>query len=232
MLAVNGTVPLNHLNNMYKVILDEQKFDEFTNFLPDLEENEVYYLCLFARHKYAPSIRDAQLARFSSSKQDLKEKVLRLQCSIGGYKRDGIDVPQEALALYIALNPRNVIKANKELLVELAKCFAEGRPDFNPLSLARTAIHHATNRKVFVDFDYDFIEPKDHLPKIKEALPENAYKILKTKGGFHLLVILANAPKSNWFKALASLEGCDVKGSNTLVPVAGCTQGGFCPQLL
>lgn len=218
----------------YKVLLNETKLDNFINFLPDLEANEVYYLSLFARHKYSlsmPNLKDNQLARFTSSKETLKEHVLRLECSFGGYKRDGIDVPQEALALYIALNPRNIVKANKELLVELAKCFADGKADFNPLSIARTAVHHATNRKVFVDFDYDFIEPETHLPAIKEALPDNAFKILKTRGGFHVLVLLANAPKTNWFKALGNLEGCDVKGSNTLIPVPGCTQGGFCPYL-
>jgi len=218
----------------YKVLLDETKLDDFISFLPDLEADEVYYLALFARHKYCssvPNLKDNQLARFTSSKDTLKEHILRLECSFGGYKRDGIDVPQEALALYIALNPRNIVKANKELLVELAKCFADGKADFNPLSIARTAVHHATNRKVFVDFDYDNIEPILHLPKIKELLPDNAFKILKTRGGFHLLVLLANTPKSNWFKALAALEGCDVKGSNTLIPVPGCTQGDFCPYL-
>ena len=107
----------------YKILLDEQKFDTFFNFLPELEKDEVYYLSLFGRHKYAqsmPNLRDNQLVRFTSSKEHLREKILRLQCSIGGYRRDGVDVPQEALALYIAANPRNKVKANKELLVELA----------------------------------------------------------------------------------------------------------------
>lgn len=216
----------------YKILLDEPKFDEFTNFLPNLEANEIYYLSLFARHKYCGSVTDNQLARFTSSKDTLKEHILRLECSIGGYKRNGINIPQEALAVYIALNPRNIVKANKELLIQLATAFANGQSDFNPLSLARTAIHHATDRKAFVDFDYDNIEPKEHLPDIKNVLPDNAFKILKTRGGFHLLVLLNNAPKTHWFKTLAALKGCDVKGSNTLVPVPGCTQGGFIPCLL
>ena len=223
----------------HKILLDERNFDEFVNFLPDLEENEVYYLSLFARHKYCkslPNLRDNQLVRFTSSKIDLKEKVLRLECSFGGYKRDGIDVPQEAIALYIAPNPRNIVKANKDLLVELATKFANGETAFNPLSLARTAIHNATKRKVFVDFDYDFIDPQTHLPEIKKVLPDNAYRIITTRGGFHLLVILANTPKDNWastewFKTLTALKGCDVKGSSALLPVPGCTQGGFCPYL-
>jgi hypothetical protein len=218
----------------YKILLDEPKFDQFISFLPDLEANETYYLCLFARHKYCgsvPNLKDNQLARFTSSKDTLKEHILRLQCSIGGYKRNGINIPQEALAVYIALNPRNIVKANKELLVQLATAFTNGQSNFNPLSIARTAIHHATDRKVFVDFDYDNIEPKDHLPDIQNILPDNAFKILKTRGGFHLLVLLNNAPKTQWFKALSNLEGCDVKGSNTLVPIPGCTQGGFVPYL-
>jgi hypothetical protein len=219
----------------YKVLLDENKFEQFVDFLPDLEANEVYYLSLFARHKYCPNvpnIKDNQLARFTSSKETLKEHVLRLECTFGGYKRDGIDIPQEALALYIAVNPRNIIKANKALLVDLATAFAEGRADFNPLTIARSAVHHATDRKVFVDFDYDNIDTNDYLPKIKAILPDDSYRILKTRGGFHLLVLVNKTPKSQWYPMLAKLEGCDVKGSNTLCPVAGCTQGGFTPYLM
>jgi len=215
--------------------MDEKKFDSFVNFLPDLQKHEVYYLSLFARHKYCPNvpnIKDNQLFRFTSSKETLKEHVLRLECTIGGYKRDGIDIPQEALALYIAVNPRNIVKANKALLVDLATAFAEGRADFNPLTMARSAVHHATDRKVFVDFDYDNIDPQDYLPKIKEILPVDAYRILKTRGGFHLLVLLEKTPKTQWYPTLAKLEGCDVKGSNTLCPVAGCIQGGFTPYFM
>lgn len=218
----------------YQILIDEKIFDEFLHFMPDLEENEVYYLSLFGRHKYCNDVsnkKDNQVARFTSSKRDLKEKVIRLQCPIGGYKRDGVAIPQESLALYITLNPRNLIKANKYLLVELAKKISDGDNTFNPLTLAKTAIHHAVDRKLFVSFDYDNIDPAELLPSIKTILPSNGFGVLKTRGGFHLLVTLANAPKTNWYQALASLKGCDVRGSNTLIPVPGCTQGGFAPYL-
>lgn len=217
----------------YSILQDETKFNEFLAFLPELEENEVFYLSLFGRHKYCstlPNMRDNQLVRFTSSKEDLREKIVRCECPIGGYKRDGFDVPQEAIAMYIALNPRNIVKANKTLMIELAKRIADGNTSFNPLSLARTSIHNATGRKVFADFDYDFIEPAEHLPAIKAVLPDNAFRIMKTRGGFHLLVSLANAPKGDWFKKLAALKGCDVKGSNAMIPVPGCVQGGFIPH--
>jgi len=211
----------------YSILKNEAKFDEFVNLLPDLQDNEVYYLALFARQKYTEiPIKDSNVLRFTSKKEHLKEKIMRLECPFGGYKLDNVTVPQDALALYIGLNPRNIVKANKTLLVELAQGFADGK-NVNPLSTALTAIHKAIDRKTFVDFDYDGIAPEQHLPRIKEIIPE--FKILKTKGGFHLIVTLAKTPKTNWFKELAALDGCDVKGSNTLIPVPGCTQGNFVP---
>jgi hypothetical protein len=227
------------MNQNYQIIIDESKLDEFISFLPDIEDTEVYYLCLFGRHKYAaefPNTKDSgQLARIASRKSDLKEKIRRLECPLGSFSRDGAVAPQEALAVYIGLNPRSLIQANKKLLVELATRIAEGDLSFNPISAATTEIHRAVSRKFFVDFDYDHVEPVDYLPKIKEILPDGAYKILKTRGGFHLVVELAkmkNPPKKDWHKLLASLPNCDVRGSKNLTPVPGCTQGGFTPYFL
>ncbi len=226
-------------NNMnYKIITDENILDSFLQTLPDTKDSEVYYVCLFGRHKYDntfPNTRDAgQLARIASKKQDLKEKIRRLETPVGSYTRDNIAAPQEALATYIGLNPRSLIKANKNLLVELAKRFADGNTNFNPITLATTEIHRATDRKFFVDFDYDNTEPAEHLPVIQNTLPKDAYQILKTRGGFHLIVELEKVEilKTNWYLTLAQLKNCDVKGSGNLTPIPGCTQGGFTPYFL
>jgi hypothetical protein len=221
----------------YKIIHDEAKLDEFLTFLPDLQDGEVYYVSLFGRHKYCPALPnkyDNQLSRFISQKDTLKEKIRRLESPVGSYCRDGITVPQEALALYIGLNPRSLIEANKNLLKELAERFADGKTNFNPISLANTCVHRATDRKVLIDFDYDNISPNAHLAKLNSLLPENSFKILVTKGGFHLVVILEYVKllRNNWYKELVALENCDVKGTDTLSPVPGCTQGNFCPYFL
>ena len=222
----------------YKIITDEAKLDEFISFLPDIEDTEIYYLCLFGRHKYAkefPNTKDSgQLARFVSRKSDLKEKIKRLESPLNSYSRDGIIAPQEALAVYIGLNPRSLIKANKKLLVELATRIAEGDVSFNPISAATTEIHRATSRKFFVDFDYDDAEPADHRSTIESVLPQAAYRILKTRGGFHLIVELSkiNGAFKEWHKTLASLPNCDVRGTNNLTPVPGCVQGGFTPHFV
>jgi hypothetical protein len=222
----------------YKIITDEAKLDAFISFLPDIIDTEVYYLCLFGRHKYAsefPNAKDqGQLARIASRKGDLKEKIRRLESPVGSYSRDGSVAPQEALAVYIGLNPRSLPKANKNLLITLATRIAEGDTTFNPITVATTEVHRATSRKFFVDFDYDEVEPDEHLPRIKDILPAEAYRVLKTRGGFHLIVELEKVKtvKNNWHMALSALRKCDVRGTNNLTPVPGCTQGGFSPYFL
>lgn len=220
----------------YRIITDETKLDEFISFLPDIKDTEVYYLCLFGRHKYAlefPNTRDSgQLARVVAKKEDLKEKIRRLETPEGSYSRDGTTAPQNALAVYIGLNPRSLPKANRNLLVELATRIASGETEFNPVSAATTEIHRATDRKFFVDFDYDDAEPDDYRAEIEKALPPEAYRVLKTRGGFHLIVDLRTKPQGNWYQKLASLPKCDVRGAKNLTPVPGCTQGGFTPYFM
>lgn len=216
----------------YQIILDNLELNKFIDFLPDLFEDEVYYFSLFARHKYSNAVsnkKDNQLVRFIARKSEIKEKILRLESPIGSYKREGIDIPQLALALYIAINPRSLEKANKTLIMELAKRFADGNINFNPISLANSEIHRATDRKLFVDYDnVDF-----DMDKFTEILQKDSYKIIKTKGGFHLLVSLVNPqPVKNWFQQLVALEGCDVRGANNMVPVPGCTQGDYMPHFV
>jgi len=221
----------------YKIITDEQKLDEFISLLSDNTKQETYYICLFGRHKYCASFpttgSTSQLARLTANKDEIKNKLLRLECPVGAYVRDGVVASQQALAVYISINPRSLVKANKELIVELAKNFAEGHIDFNPVSLATTAIHRSVQRKDFLDFDFDGVEIETHLPTIKEVLPDpESFKVLKTRGGFHLLVRTSKANNNKWYKTIAALPNCDVRGSDTLTPIAGCTQGGFTPSLL
>lgn len=224
----------------YKIITDESELDSFISYLPDLEDNEVFYLCLFGRHKYDPSFptsKDSgQLNRvIARNKRELKEKIRRMECPIGSYSRDGIMASQECLALYLAPNPRSLLKANKGLIVELATRFANGELEFNPISLATTEVHKAVGRKFFVDFDFDNVEFKDYKEKIKEILPDpSMYLVIETRGGFHLLVILEKIKnlKNSWYPVIAKLSACDVRGSEMLVPVPGTIQGGFTPRVL
>lgn len=228
----------------YQIIFDEAELHKFIEFLPDTGPNEVFYLCLFGRHKYCeafPNIHDAaQFARVVARKSELKEKIRRMETPLGSYTRNGIVGPQECLALYIGLNPRNLAKASKNLLVELAKHIAEGNLNFNPISMATTEVHRATDKKYYIDFDFDKTSFFDLVPKIEEILPKCCYHILQTRGGFHLIVNIATASElargnvipNDWYKQMTAIDACDVSGSNNLTPVPGCTQGGFVPKMI
>lgn len=218
----------------YEVILDEKELDQFLAILPEPQEGEVFYLSLFGRHKYCPTypnMRDeSQLHRFIAKREHIKEKIRRLECPVGSYKHNGIAVPQEAMALYIALNPRSLAKANKELLCELARRISDGDSLFNPISMATTVVHRATGRKCFADFDFDDVNPYDCQEQVKDILSKGSYMTLKTRGGCHIIVDLrAEQQYKDWYKRVAALPKCDVKGTQNLTPVPGCCQGNFSP---
>lgn len=225
----------------YQIVTDEKILDDFIETLPNTTENEVFYLCLFGRHKYCPTWKNTkdhnQLARFLARKSQIKEKIRRLECPLGSFTRDGVPAPQECLALYIGLNPRSLARANRNLLVELAKRVADGQTGFNPVTLAHTEVHKAIGQKKYVSFDIDGVPPENvpnHEKKLKTILPDGTYRLLITKGGFHIIVLLDNVKelKTNWYKQLADHPNCDVKGTECLTPVPGCYQGGFTPHFV
>ena len=223
----------------YEIIKDEAKLDSFIAMLPDTLEDEVFYLSLFGRRKWCeafPNMRDEkQISRFTARKDEIKEKIARLACPLGTYMWQGMPIPQEAIGMYIALNPKNLRRANKNLLIEMAKKIASGETNFNPIGLATTEIHKAGDRKFFVDFDFDGVNPEDYVKMVGEILPVGSFELMKTRGGFHLLVKLDKVkghPNKKWYQQLSALYGIDVRGTGTLTPVAGCCQGGFTPYFL
>lgn len=234
----------------YSIIKDEKLFKDFLNWLPELKEDECYYLCLFARSKYAknedgsnkfPHIKTdkAQLKRITVHKKSLMfEKVKQMECKFGAYKtKDGEDIPQEALALYITPNPRNQRKAMFNLIKRIADIQIANATGYNIHAEAMSAIQKSKSRTCFVDFDVDFPEDKsidlvELKPFIEERIGKVGISYLRTRGGYHVLVnpdkIELQYQKS-WYKEIIKHPFIDIKG-DCMIPVPGATQGNFIPH--
>lgn len=227
--------------NNYQIIANEAKLQEFINWLPDLGPSECYYLQLFGRKKY---LKDAcisiqsghqSLNRFVCRKEEIFHKIKKLEIPIGLYKNRGVELPQECLALYITINPRCHEKAAKGLLKVLADRITKPYEFYNLHQLAMTELHKSCGRQYFVDFDFDNLDISKIKDKISEVINESAMRVVKTRGGFHLIVTIDKIEdcfKKHWYKEICKL-GPDVRGhQEMLLPVIGTYQGGHIVEFI
>lgn len=219
----------------YKIIADNTELEYFiNNVLPDLEDNECYYISLFARNKYYRELTHiksdkAQLKRFTANKENLIQKLKQLECPVGSYNQKYMIVPQQALAVYITINPRHYIKATYSSLITLATLIGKKADGYNPHQHVMSEIQRSCSRKVYVDFDFDIsIPPEEFLGKLYSTVNFDSLTVIKTRGGYHTLVkpnlISGNSVKT-WYKDLKGL-GSDQCG-DLMIPIPGCYQGGL-----
>lgn len=244
----------------YKIITDEKALIEFIKWLPELKENEQYYLSLFARKKYCPSLIKSndktQLKRFTSTKERMLDKIKGLERQVGRWKLKDIEAPQESLVLYIHPNPRNMKKAT-EMMGK--KCWDLIRSNnFNLHAEAMSCIQKSKSRSCFVHFDIDTDEKLDItliekiFPPFKHYLTKKIFKCfswVQTRGGYHLLIDphfvksynekhstldinlhLDKVPK-DWHKEVVKLYPIEQSG-DLMLPVPGTYQGGFTPKFI
>lgn len=233
----------------YKIVTDENALKEFIDWLPDLEKDETFYLCLFARRKYVKDLVDlpnvvsdkAQLKRFTSNKEWLFSKIKQLECPEGSYFQKDIKVPQEALALYITINPRSFEKANKNAIKKLLDLALQPYNGYNPHQEVMSEVQRAKSRSIFVTFDFDI--DKQYFPvifdKVQSVVNPQAVQWVQTRGGYHLTIRVSEVceeNKRNWYsdikKILNEYSSDRDNAGDIMMPVVGTYQGGFTPQFL
>ena len=229
----------------YQIVKDETVLKSFIDWLPELRQTEKYYLCLFARNKYCKELTHiksdkAQLKRFVTDKERMFQKIKQLEIEVGWYKQKHMDVPEEALALYITPNPRDMFKATVNTMVKLAQSIRDQNISMNPHQEAMSEIQKAKSRTCCIDFDIDTKGVSQDYP---DYLKETVYnkvgkttevKFLETRGGYHVLVNPETVPlefKRTFYVSMMGIPYCDQAGDN-MIPVPGCTQGGFIPHFI
>jgi len=242
----------------YKIIEDEKLLREFIDWLPDLNDYEKFYVALFARKKYDDDLKSTssdkmQLKRFTSNKEYLFNKLKQLEAPINSYTLKNTPATQKSLAVYITPTPRDCITANRDVLVRFAHAVANGNHFYNPHAETISCIQRAKskNNTHWLDFDIDTKNIdlnglKDIFPIMNEdGFKSNEFvKILESRGGYHILVNTKRASEYakqispngyNWYMSIKEFAGEDLDqtgGSNQLMPIPGCVQGGFIPKFI
>lgn len=223
----------------YKIIKDEGLLKEFIDWLPELADNEKYYMCLFARNKYCKELTHiksdkAQLRRFVTDKSRMFQKIKQLEVEEGWYMQKQTPVPEQALALYINPNPRDMFKATINTMVKLAKSIRDQNVAMNPHQEALSEIQKSKSRSCWVDFDIDTKDidiVSEAFSHVREMFNDD-YHILETRGGYHILVNPSKVKdiyKNKWYQTLNKFA--DQTGDN-MIPVPGSTQGNFIPHFI
>lgn len=224
----------------YQIIKDKALLEEFIDWLPELQPDEKFYLSLLARSKYAndkDSIKTDKLSlkRFCSNKKYLLRKIKQLELEVGAYEFEGVPVPPESMALYITPNPRSIIKATKNIIIELQRKSWSNYDGYDPVAIALSEMQKSNGVVHYFDFDFDNVEFSEVAEAISSAVNLNACEVLQSRGGFHLLVNIKEVDskyQKSWNPALSKIKGCDVRGTSGMIPVPGCTQGDFTPYFL
>ena len=225
----------------YQIIGDEEALKHFVEWLPELKESETFLVSLFARKKYSngaiKSNNQTQLRRFTSKKHRLIEKIRQLEIPVGAWKMKDEAAPQEALALYITLNPRCMRKAT-ELMGK--KCWdLMNSENYNLQSEALSCIQKSKSRTVYVDFDIDDKDINLDEDWLDTEIVKGNYTIVETRGGFHVLVEPNQASAfrketyndDKWYQLIQEKYPVDQAGDQ-LIPVVGSFQGGFVPKII
>lgn len=232
----------------YNIIKDEEELKKFIEWLPDLEQDEGYYISLLCRRKYnsdkkIPSNMD-MIKRTVTSKKHLLMSIRQFEIKKGQYSVNEIELDDEALAMYILPNPRSYRKTWSMMAMN-AITFLENNQSFpNPESYSLSCLAKCPSKKRFIDVDIDLNEGDEiSIESLYEYLDDKINKdaidaIIRTRGGYHVLInqekILIDYKKT-WYSQISEMKNDKFKdvsiNSDRMLPIPGCIQGGFVPKI-
>lgn len=213
----------------YKIILDEKALIDFIDWLPDLEEDERFYVSLMARKKYNPIIKGDKNAikRVASRKEDLFSKIKQMEIPLDSYTSKGINIPNDSLVLYMTLNPRSLRIASFNTIEDLLKDIKNNKKRINPYSVSLSSIHRAKSRSVFHTFDVDSKEGfQEKIDELNNLFDSDFFKVIETRGGFHVVFTMNKATDQHWYSKTLKILNPDQSG-DLMSPICGCIQGDY-----
>ena len=123
-------------------------------------------------------------------------------------------------------------KATFDSIINLTQLLKNNRTNFNPHAEVMSCIQQSAGKKEYLDFDID--DKEFDLRQLENIINPSCLTVVQTRGGYHVLVKIADiAPtyKSSFFQSFTAFEAVDQSGDQ-LLPVPGCTQGGYVPKFV
>lgn len=225
------------------MIYDTDQFDRFVSSTVELKQHEAAYFAWAARVKYLTLEQRAQVGKLP----DMYGRVLYRQGeSLESLRRrllargDEMRVPQDALVLYMRVNPVDLTKGALSFMADVNARMATAGPCAETVLAylnradrhLKSHVYKTRSRRVWADFDFDTAH-QDLVARFLQVVDKHAadYRVVTTRGGWHVLVrtgpvlrdLEALVPKLH---AEAAQEGGEViRTTSEMVPVPGTRQG-------
>lgn len=233
-------------------IRNENEFLKFVEILPDLKDGEAFFLCLAARGKYL-SEEERKVLGFKpdkmfshqivTDKKYLKYYVEKSLHMLSFKTKEGKQIPEKASVVYFGINPISLLKGYLIFQTNINTSIVEQSLNDNPqfsytnniVSKLYSSLQIARSRNIYLDIDIDSTD-FNSISILLEALDKQkdiVYHIIKTRGGYHILILreTLKGKDINLSLILKEIEKSTGKeaiiNKNQLVPVPGTLQGGI-----
>lgn len=170
----------------------------------------------------------------------LVNAIRNYEIPLGTYKdqRTRNPIPQEALALYTSVNPRNAIHATQSLTSDiLDKAFSDEKKYFSHVDqqFKNKLQKYAVKQYIGIDLDTKDEEIyKQIMTDITEYV--NVYVVIETRGGYHIIIPKRELQRTTnglsaghflYTRLSEKYEEIDKISSDLFSPIPGTYQGGF-----
>ncbi|MDR3058001.1 MAG: hypothetical protein LBU84_07665 [Prevotella sp.] len=197
--------------DVYKIIADQDKVNEFIDWLPRLEENEMFYTSLFARSKYHDSVSAIYI---TPNPRNMEKAAIATAHKL-------IDLVSSP---YSGYNPHQIC------LNEIQKMKSKTRFVIFDFDIDKDIYDPALN----IGYDNKLEEINRLIESIEKIIPEKCMSYIETRGGLHVLVKVDEKPDTYnkmWYNDFKIIKGLDQSGDQ-MIPIVGTYQGGFVPRFI
>lgn len=217
---------------MRTLLKDENEFGKFISILPEIKDDELFFISLSARNKYLKQEEREKLdlgktemfgRTTARDKEGLRYALKKLE-SVLSYRRtrNGSIIPEECLVVYININPSSTIRAFQNFKKEMENAFTEAffaekqekKPNYTHFQNIEknllNNIQKSRSRKEFIDIDFD-VENLRLVSSFENFLNKNRFPtehwfIIQTQGGYHVLLRKDYLEKLNIWNKVQELD--------------------------